>query len=1117
MAVEHTQNRAKPAGQTRGWLKRNFKELIVIIIALVAVFAGLVAFLETQASNQYATTVRQGQALAMDALGHEVSSHQKENYDFYLYTTWKEWNKRLDRAQGGDEELATRSEHIAALISPLTPLLDETQPYFVPETETEDQYVNLGAYHVDTNLLQTTELLEQRAFAIETANIWNRKADGYVTILTVIAVALFLYGLSSTIEGTMRYLFASVGTLLVGIAMLATVTLAVRPVPDVPAEAITQYAQGLGLSYNGEYGAATEAFDAALQAYPHYSKAYYERGNAHYWLGDYAAAAADYQQAIEHGQDDKITYAELGWAYYLLGDYAASLEASRHAQELDPELLPVVMNIATALLASGETEAAMEQYEHALSIAANPNASVPASWNHRYLRWAVQDLDRLLAALEGQTGFEAEPDLSHVGDRAALQAAAEAARLRVKEGTVSIEAAGRPMLEPTGTTLSSLSFARYIGRGGEVVGQGDTFARGGLSVVVTLSFDNLPQAAIVSRRVTREWADQPGWTEDLPTMGEDLIWDGEPQGTWQHVMKAPWPGDRGLRPGRYFVEYYVNGHLAQSGSFLVPEDEKSIIGPIVFATECSSGSIPVGAAGLFPADLDTIYGIVSHSGVLLGTTVYEKWYRDGELYYQRETDDINGWATYCFTLDNVPSGNYRLDVYQEGQEAPLQSAGFQVLEPDDYLQAIGREPDDPLFHLDLGDAYAEADRYQEAAARYEQAIALDPQCARCYHHWWAILDEQGHYEQAIQELQKAIELNPKEYEYLTDLGQTYFAVGDEEQSVAAYRKVVQANPAWGYNAWANDLYDREQYEEAVTRYLQSIELNPLDEVVHTNLGGVYYQLGEYDKAGAAFEQAVTLDPGYAWAYNRWGDTLYAQERYAEAVQKYQQASELNLSRALYHSNLGWAYFQMGEYVRAKSSFQRAVELAPGDAVHHSNLGYVHLELDEYDLAEVAFEQAVTIDPGYAWAYNQWGNTLYEQERYAQAVEKYRQAAELAPDTALYQFNLGITHYLLGEYNPAVTALQRAIEIDPEYASAHNIWGHILYDQGEFLEAAAKYGQAAALLPEKAVYHYNLGLAYYQLQENQKAIAEFEMAIDLAAAEGDEALRQDAEEMLDKLQ
>jgi tetratricopeptide (TPR) repeat protein len=1085
-----------PSLQRQSWfrsLDEHFSSVIVVLIASVTVFAGVIAFLETRASNHYAEMVRHGQALAMDALGYDMSSRQQENYDFYLYTTWNEWRRRGSQAlRDGNEIVAARSDEIAASISPLTPLLDRDKGYFLPETETETEYVDFYGYHVDTNLITTTMLLEERAFAIETANIWNSKADGYVTILTVLAVSLFLYGLSTTIKGGLRYLFAIVGTFLVGLALLSMASLTLRPVPAIPSEAIGWYGQGVGLSYIGDYEGALEAFDSAVEAYPHYGNAFYGQADAQFAVRDYRAAEQAYLRAMENGHDDRSTRWNLGWTYYLLGDYQKSQEVSRQALELDPNLSPVVMNVAFALLAGGDTEAAMNEFEVALSIAADANSPIPPSWNHLYLRETLNDLDRLIAALDGQTGFYQEPDLSQVADRAGLREAADAARLRVKEGMVSIEAAGAPRLERVEAGLSPITFARELGPAGELLGQGQIFPDGEPWIVASISYQDLPAGAVVSRRVMRYWSSEPGTVEYLPTMGEDLVHEGESTGIFKHAMKAPWPGDLGLSPGRYAVEYYVNGHLIQTGSFTVATQDTPTLGPIVFATDRASGGVPLGAADLFPAGVAQVYGIFNYSGVPQDSEVTARWYREGGPYSQ-ETDLMGGWGDWYFSLSDVPRGDYRLDLHLAEEEEPLQSAAFRVVDVDDYLHTVGAEPDDALFHLELGNALAAAGRFQEANARYQRATELDPECARCYQRWWSALREQGDYGAALEKLEKAIELRPQEYTYLCDLGATYFLAGDEEKAADAYRKAVPDNPAYVYNQWGDAFYDQERYEEARTRYQQAIELdpnkslyhsnlgwanlkleeydqavdafqravalNPGSEVDQANLGEVYYKMKEYDLAIAAFERSVALAPGYAWAYNRWGDVLYDQAQYLEAAAKYQQAIDLVPDSALYHSNLGWASYQAGEYGKASA----------------------------------AFEQATGLDPERPADYNKWGDALYALEQYAEAAARYQRAIELAPDVSLYHFNLGFAYYLLEEYEGAAAALQRAVELDPEDDIAYNVWGHVAYDLGYYQEAAGRYGRAVELQPDVAVYHYNLGLAFYQLGDSAGAIAEFEEA------------------------
>jgi len=971
------------------WVDRHFSDVIVVTSALVAVLTGLVAFLQIRANNRYATSTRQGQTLAMEAMGQDMRSRQREGYDFSLYTTWNEWDWRRIRAGRTDDlALEGRASQVVEMIVPLTPLLDQSKPYYNTETD----YSDLTAYHADINLFTNTLLLEQRAFVVQAASAWNNKADGYVTVLTLLAVSLFLYGLSTTIKENLRYLFALVGAFLVTVALSWTLVLTLSPVPGVPQQAVAEYARGQALAYKGKLEEARTAFDAALRAYRRYGNAYEARAGVLFDLGKYAEAVQDYESAVENGRADASTYWNLGWACYLAGDYPGSLRASRRALRMEPDLLPVAMNIATALLAHGQTDAAMQQYERGLLMAADPASEVPASWRHLYLRETVNDLERLINALGGQTGFYQVPDLSQVPDRAALLEAAKAARLRLKGGLVAIEATGSPSLEPAQARLSPLTFGRCLGQDGQLLGQVATFPRGVMAVAVGISYEDLPAGAMVSRRVTR--LDSSGALEYLPTMADDITWNGPSAGTMYHEMKSPWPGDRGLLPGTYTVEYYVNGNSLQNGQFTVPEKTTPIVGPIVFALDSFVSGVPAGPAGIFPAGVAKMRGMFSYSGLSdERTRVEARWYRDGQL-YSRDSSVLIDWGSEAFYLSDVPAGDYRLDLHMAGGEQVLQSATFRVLEVEQYLQAFGKEPEDTLFHRSLGDAYAYRGDYQEAVAHYQKAVELDPNCAKCYYRWWSALYDQEKYEEAIEKIRKAIELNPKEFTYLCNLGDTYYHAGEEENAVAAYREALPVAPADVFNLWGNSLYNQERFQESIVKYQQAIELKPDDAVFHSNLGGSYSELGQYDQAIAEFQQAVELDPGYALAYNQWGNALYAQERYAEAVEQYLHAVENDPNSATYYANLGGAYNELGLY----------------------------------ELAIPEFEQAVALSPSYAWAYNKWGNALYGLGRYAEAVEKYGRAVELKPGVALYHYNLGLAYYQIQERDLARAEFEQAAEL-----------------------------------------------------------------------------------------
>lgn len=967
------------------WLDAHYNDLVVVAIAFVTAVVGLTAFLQSWASNHYAQQVRRSQTLATETLGQDMRSRQREWYDFILYTTWNEWDWRRSRAVSRDPALAERAQQVVDIIAPLSPLMDEEGPYYDPETREADIYL----YHADINVFTTTLLAEQRAFVAANADAWNGKADGYITVLTLLAVTIFLYSLSTTIKGNLRFLLAIVGTLLLVVALAQILWFTLSPVPEVPYEAIEAYARGYTLWSKGQIDEAQTAIDEALDHYGGYGRAYRTRGEILLDASEYEGAIEAYRQAIANGSDDIGTYWDLGWALYLAGDYGGSIAASRRALELDPRLLPVRMNVATALLAQGQEDAAMREYEAGLNMAVDPALAIPSSWSRLYLRETVNDLDRLINALDGQTDFYQVPNLDKVADKDAVRRAAAAARQRIKEGMVALESRGTPQAQETTARLGELSFGLYAGRRGDLLGVSDTFPRGILSLVVSCPYQDLTPGAILSRRVIR--MQYSGVPEYLPPMGADIVWNGASRGTLLQTMDSPWPGQRGLLPGIYTVEYYVDGNLLQSGTFTIPDKEEAIVGPLVMALESQSGGIAYGPDSIFPAGAAKVKGIFSYSGLPEDTLVYAYWYRNGSL-YSWDTSYRGNWGSEAFSLYDVPAGDWALELYID-QEL-LQRADFQVVPVDDYLREVGMARDDALFQRMLGDVYANAGDYEQANVYYDRATQLDPKCADCYYRWWAALYDQGDYEAAVEPIQRAIDLSPEDYTYLANLGKTYYHLEDEQNAKSAFRRAVAIAPAYAFNSWGNALYELERYDEAVVKYQQAIEMAPDDATYYSNLGGAYKEMEEYELAMAAYAEAVALNPNYDAVYNRWGNILYNLERYEEAAEKYRQA----------------------------------IAIDPNDAVYRSNLGGAYRKLGEWELAAEAYAAAVEIDPTYAHAWNQWGNALYAQGRYADAADKYQQAVNLQPDTPVYHYNLGLAYYQLGRYADARPEFQRAADL-----------------------------------------------------------------------------------------
>ena len=101
---------------------------------------------------------------------------------------------------------------------------------------------------------------------------------------------------------------------------------------------------------------------------------------------------------------------------------------------------------------------------------------------------------------------------------------------------------------------------------------------------------------------------------------------------------------------------------------------------------------------------------------------------------------------------------------------------------------------------------------------------------------------------------------------------------DYQQRIAELEKVVVNEPR-NLQAWAmlaNDYYDTDQPQKAISAYGKALELDPRNSNLLTDQGVMYKRVGWYDKALANFEKAQKLDPKHLQSLYNIG-IIYAED------------------------------------------------------------------------------------------------------------------------------------------------------------------------------------------------------------------------------------------------
>jgi tetratricopeptide (TPR) repeat protein len=102
------------------------------------------------------------------------------------------------------------------------------------------------------------------------------------------------------------------------------------------------------------------------------------------------------------------------------------------------------------------------------------------------------------------------------------------------------------------------------------------------------------------------------------------------------------------------------------------------------------------------------------------------------------------------------------------------------------------------------------------------------------------------------------------------------------------------------------------YEEAMSAYVQALEINPDYMDAYVNLGLVYYRLGKYSKAVDAYKNALRINPANPSVCNKLGAAYVILGEYPLALDAFKQSIKIDPRSSDTHFNLGVAFILAGD-------------------------------------------------------------------------------------------------------------------------------------------------------------------------------------------------------------
>jgi len=327
--------------------------------------------------------------------------------------------------------------------------------------------------------------------------------------------------------------------------------------------------------------------------------------------------------------------------------------------------------------------------------------------------------------------------------------------------------------------------------------------------------------------------------------------------------------------------------------------------------------------------------------------------------------------------------------------------------------------------------------YKNEEVFWADTVARNPNCWMGYNNLGNALLQKGKVDEALEQFQKALEINPYYVDARSNLGAALFQKGQLDDAVAQYKKTLEINPNYAqanYNLGLV-LFQKGQLDDAIAHYQKAVKINPYHPEAHNNFGNALLQKGQVDEAVDQFQKALEINPDYVDAHSNLGAALFQKGQLDDAVAQYKKALDIDPDYVNAHYNLGNALFQKGQLDAAIAQFRRTVEINPNYVDARYNLGNALFQKGRPDEAIDQFQKALGINPNYLDARSNLGVVLFQKGQLDEAVAQFQKAVEISPNSFKIRYNLGSAFFEKGQLDEAITQFQEVLRLKPDFSPA----------------------------------------------------------------------------------
>jgi tetratricopeptide (TPR) repeat protein len=411
--------------------------------------------------------------------------------------------------------------------------------------------------------------------------------------------------------------------------------------------------------------------------------------------------------------------------------------------------------------------------------------------------------------------------------------------------------------------------------------------------------------------------------------------------------------------------------------------------------------------------------------------------------------------------------------------------------------------DAAAYHYSLSLHLSFNGKLDEAIGELEKALDLDPKSVFLATELSVLYSEKGHIDQAISLSEKIAAENDGDPDAHLLLAGLYLNAKDQNSALREYLRVSELDPRnIDSHLYAGILYgELKNYAKALSSLKTLLGIDPENFMGNYYTARVLTEMKQYGEAEELYKKTLSIRPLFEQAIIDLGQLYQKQGKNAVAVELYRNFIKLNPQSLNVRLKLAGLLVTLKRSEEADKELQESLNLAKGNRNVSYTIGIFYMENNQFDRAAEIFASFLKSYPK-EYKIRYLLATAYEEKKEYEAaiaeLNKIPQDSELYPNA---QVGISMILKKRGMLDEAITNLITAIQNKKDASEFYVFLASLYEEKKEPLKAEETLKAGLQVSPSPQL-HYSLGLLYEKTDRFDASIEEMRRVLGLDAKNAD---------------